>query len=340
VSAVGERGAGPSARTTRSPYHTGELTVQARAGVRTAAARVGGIVQSEIPHSALEFLAQQQFAVVGGADADGRVWASLLTGDPGMLRAPDPRTLHVAVAPPTGDPLTDTLAGPRDPGSPVHVGVLILDVATRRRLRVNGVAEPASGGGVVVGVREAYWICPKYIQRRLIERPPVAGPVPASGGDARPAGALSEAQRGWVTRADTFFIASSHPAAGADASHRGGTPGFVRLERGPGGEDVLVFPDYPGNNMFNTFGNLAVNPAAGLLFVDFERGTTLQLTGTADVMWERELFAAWPGAERAVRFGVAEALEVGDATRLRWRLVERSPFNPPPPLGPPRRRPP
>ena len=88
-------------------------------------------------------------------------------------------------------------------------------------------------------------------------------------------------------------------------------------------------PDYPGNNMFNTFGNLAVNPAAGLLFVDFERGATLQLTGTADVLWEREHLAAFPGAERAVRFRVAEALERPHATTLRWRLVERSPFNPP-----------
>jgi hypothetical protein len=83
--------------------------------------------------------------------------------------------------------------------------------------------------------------------------------------------------------------------------------------------------------MLNTFGNLAVDPAAGLLFVDFASGTTLQLTGSAEVLWDRAQYAAWPGAERAVRFRVDAALERPNGTALRWRLVERSPFNPPAP---------
>jgi hypothetical protein len=122
-----------------------------------------------------------------------------------------------------------------------------------------------------------------------------------------------------------------HAARGADASHRGGEPGFVQLTPGDAGEDVLTFPDYPGNDMFNTFGNLALQPAAGLLFVDFARGATLQLTGTAEVLWAGAPVAAFPGAERAVRFRVVAAVELPEATALRWRLVEPSPYNPPPP---------
>jgi hypothetical protein len=96
--------------------------------------------------------------------------------------------------------------------------------------------------------------------------------------------------------------------------------------------DVLTFPDCPGNNMFNAVGNLAVDPRAGLLFVGFKDGATLQLTGDAEVLCEQDDFRAFAGAERAVRFRVSEALESSEGTKLRWRLTERSPFNPPPPL--------
>ena len=318
-----------------TPYHPGELAVQARAGVLGAAARVGGIISPAVPASADAFLARQPFAVIGAADAAGRVWASLLSGGLGLLRAPDPHTLHVADRLTPKDPLAAALAGAAAPAGGADVGVLVIDLATRRRLRVNGAAEPSADGGLLVRVRQAYWICPKYIQQRALVPPP-AGTTDlwAEAAAAPQAATLTDAQRDWVTCADTFFIASARPAGGADASHRGGEPGFVQLARGAAGEDVLEFPDYPGNNMFNTFGNLAVHPAAGLLFVDFARGATLQLTGTAEVLWERAQYAAWPGGERAVRFRVDAVLERPHGTALRWRLVERSPFNPPTPRVP------
>ena len=315
-----------------APFHAGERAVQARAGVSAAAARVGEIIGPVVPPHAREFLARQQLALMGTSDSQGRVWASLLTGDPGMLRLLDPRTLHIAAAPVAPDPLVGALASAD--GRAVDAGVLLIDLATRRRLRVNGTAEVALEGGVVVHVQRAYWICPKYIQQRRVV---ALGSRVRSPGSAvcapMAATTLTSAQREWIAGADTFFIASAHPTEGADVSHRGGSPGFVRLARGPAGEDVLTFPDYPGNNMFNTFGNLAVSPRAGLLFVDFDGGSTLQLTGSAEVLWTRAEFAVFPGAERAVRFRVMKALESPCATAIRWRLVERSPFNPPAPSG-------
>lgn len=95
---------------------------------------------------------------------------------------------------------------------------------------------------------------------------------------------LTERQQDWITAADTFFIGSAHVQAGTDASHRGGNPGFVQVHD----SRTLRWPDYAGNNLFNTLGNLNVEARAGLLFLDFEHGHTLQLTGSATVSWERK----------------------------------------------------
>ena len=85
------------------------------------------------------------------------------------------------------------------------------------------------------------------------------------------AAALSPKHAQLIANADTFFLGTIHPSRGADASHRGGPPGFVRVDG-----NRLWWPDYPGNNMFNSFGNLAVDPSAALLFIDFDTGTALQ----------------------------------------------------------------
>jgi len=138
---------------------------------------------------------------------------------------------------------------------------------------------------------------------------PAAAPAAAPSVSRR----LDSAQQSRIANADTFFIGTFHPQAGADASHRGGFPGFVRVTAG----DQISFPDYPGNTMFNTLGNLRVNPRAGLLFVDFTTGDVLQLTGRARV-----------GDDFVVTFDLDEVRETRGATRLRFVLVEYSPANP------------
>jgi hypothetical protein len=101
-------------------------------------------------------------------------------------------------------------------------------------------------------------------------------------------------------------------------------PGFVQIAA----PDRLAWPDYSGNTMLQSLGNLSVNPNAGLLFVDFEAGATLQLTGQAKIFWEGARLAGIPGAQRLIEFTIREALETGAALGLRWRLVEYSPVNP------------
>lgn len=276
------------------PFHEGELEVQRRAGVADRAAQVGRIVHSSIPEAARTFATAREFVILGAADGRGRVWATLLRGPAGFLSAPVDHLLHIAAALPPDDPLAVALDAESD------VGVLLIDPITRRRMRVNGRASPAGPGVIEIATREVYSNCPKYIRPREV-RLPAAAPARAVGGQA-----LTPGQAAWIESADTIFIASLHAAAGADVSHRGGPAGFVRVAS----PNRLLLPDYRGNMMFNTLGNLLTHPGAGILLVDFEGGATLQLSGRAAIRWEVDP-AAFPGAERLVELDVEEVIERG-----------------------------
>ena len=269
--------------------------MQRRAGVLDEARAVGRIIGSSLPTGTGRFLARQRFAVAGSLDPGGRVWASLLTGPAGFIEPVDPQLLRLAAQPQPGDPLADDLAARPE------LGLLVLDPRTRQRMRFNG-RGLLSPEGVFLLIEQAYGNCPKYIQLRL----PEPDAETQGAGLTRVTPALDARQRAAIARADTFFIASFHPGGGADASHRGGNPGFVRGL----GPDRIAFDDYPGNTMFNTLGNLVAHPPAGLLFVDFDSGDVLQLTGRALVR-----------PDFSVVFEVHEARETPGASPLRFRFV-------------------
>jgi predicted pyridoxine 5'-phosphate oxidase superfamily flavin-nucleotide-binding protein len=296
-------------------FHAGELAVQERAGVRAQASKIGLGIRAAIPDFACEMLREQRLAVIASVDREGRVWASVLTAAADLIEVLGRDSLRIHAWPAAGDPLRDNVR----PGA--DVGILAIDFSTRRRVRVNGRLELAPVGSLLVRTRQVYVNCPKYIQRRVIDAPLDALVTSAV---AEPRHTLSPAQQRWIADADTFFIASVHPEAGADASHRGGNPGFVRVLS----DDTLLFPDYAGNTMFNTLGNIAANPHVGLLFVDFERGGALQLTGSAAIIWDDPRTREFAGAERLVRVSIDTAIEHAGALHSRWQLVDRSPHNP------------
>jgi predicted pyridoxine 5'-phosphate oxidase superfamily flavin-nucleotide-binding protein len=285
------------------PFHAGELEMQRRAGGLEEAESTGRIIASSLPKGADRFLARQRFAVAATLDASGRVWASLLTGPSGFIEPVDSQLLRLAVQPAPGDPIAENLEARPE------LGLLVLDPATRQRMRFNGRGLRAPEG-VFLLLQQVYGNCPKYIQLRQLER----DAEPEETRTPRVSPTLDERQRTAIARADTFFITSFHPEGGADASHRGGRPGFVRVL----GWDRLAFDDYPGNGMFNTLGNLLAHPRAGLLFLDFEKGDVLQLTGEARVE-----------ADFSVVVHVDEVREALGQSPLRYRLVEPSPSNPP-----------
>lgn len=314
-------------------FHPGELEVQHRAGESDMAARVAHGVHEELPEPVVRFLAAQPFVAIASTDAEGRPHASLLVGPPGFLRAADPRTLVIRALPRAGDPLAEALAradeepGPRaeaigaPPGptgpAPVPVGLLAIEPATRRRVRINGTAR-RDGDRIVVATTEVFSNCPKYISARV----PVAVDR-AAPGERLDAAALGDDDVRLIARSDTFFVASAS-ATGADVSHRGGTPGVVRVS----GPTALSFPDYTGNGMFMTLGNLTLDPRISLLVVDWDTGDLLRIDGAATIDWSAERAAAVAGARRMVDVEVSGVARYPGASPLRWRLEERSRFNP------------
>ncbi|MEU5282567.1 pyridoxamine 5'-phosphate oxidase family protein [Streptomyces sp. NPDC020755] len=307
-----------------SGYHRGEVAVQERAGLARRAASAGRAIRSDIPEVAADFLARQPFLVLGGADDRGRIWATQLTGEPGFLSVPAPDTLVVGALPPPGDPLAGLLSGAGTGGSaPARVGMIAIEPATRRRMRMNGRAA-RDGNGLRVDLDQAVANCPKYIQERRHRRI-APGEETGQRSTVTDGDALSPAQQEALRTADTFFVATASDRGDADASHRGGNPGFVQVLT----PRLLRWPDYAGNGMFLTLGNLELNPAAGLLVPDWDTGASLHLTGFARTVWDGDAVARVPGAERLVEFEVTAVREIAAASPLRWSDPAFHRFNPP-----------
>ncbi|MFV8051274.1 pyridoxamine 5'-phosphate oxidase family protein [Mycobacterium sp. 48b] len=294
-------------------YHSGELAVQRRMGQEAIATRVGRMIRTEVPAAAAEFLAEQPMIVIAAADDDGRVWTSLIAGPPGFVHADDPRTILLDALPAPDDPVRDALLGRQ------QIGMIAIEPQTRRRMRVNGSTEPA-GTGLRIHTDQVYSNCPKYISRRdITEVRSSTEPPGVHRGES-----LTPRQQEIIATADAFFIGSADATGNADASHRGGNPGFLQVLS----PRQLRWPDYRGNSMFMTLGNIEANPRCGLLVVDWSSGSTLQLTGTAEINWNEADSSA--GAQCAVDFTVDEVVELTHVSPLRWSTAELSPANPGP----------
>jgi len=289
-----------------SPFHAGEHRVQERLGVRAIEEWARKVVRPYLPEQHREFYASLPFLVAAGRDEQGRPWATLLTGQPGFASSPDPESLAIAAEPGPGDALADAFAEGAD------IGFLGIELATRRRNRINGRVAGRRPGSIACAVGQTFGNCPQYIHERAwrwIDREPA--------GTATRGRTLTAAQRAWIAGADTFFIATGHrgsgehPSFGMDASHRGGAPGFVTVVD----DRRLTIPDYPGNNHYNTLGNLELDPRAGLLFVSFATGSLLQLTGRMTVEWSPDAAAH---ADRLLHFEVDEIVEQPTVLPLRW----------------------
>lgn len=305
---------------TQSPFHAGELAIQARLGVQEQMDRQGRrVIREFLPEQHRQFFAQLPFLIAGTVDAVGNPWASILVGTPGFLSTPNDHTLHIAATPLFGDPLATTLT------NGIDIGLLGIELPTRRRNRLNGTVIATQNDRIEVQVKQCFGNCPQYIQARRSE---LAEFDREKAQLVHSIERFGEPERTIVTTSDTFFIATAYraesagAASGVDVSHRGGKPGFVRIDD----DYTLTIPDFVGNNHFNTFGNLELNPRAGLLFIDFEQGSLLYLTGTAKVIWEGAEILAYAGAERLLRFQLDRGYLVQGSLPLSWSAPEFSPF--------------
>jgi uncharacterized protein len=286
-----------------SPFHPAELALQERFGRRRmlAAPARRGVRDHLIPQHR-EFFQQLPFLLVGSIDASGQPWASIVAGTPGFAISPDPQHLHVGVLPHAGDPLAHNLLD----GAPV--ALLGIELPTRRRNRLNGTITAVDAAGWTVGVVQSFGNCPQYIQSRDFR---FVAPVTASAAQQGSRNQrLPVEDQALIASADTFFIASANlhkedgESYGADVSHRGGRPGFVRIDD----DRTLTVPDFIGNFFFNTIGNLQVNPRAGLLFLDFSTGDVLMLRTRTSVIWDGDEVRAFEGAQRLLRFEIDETI--------------------------------
>ncbi|NYG31700.1 pyridoxamine 5'-phosphate oxidase family protein [Sphaerotilus montanus] len=309
-----------------NPFHAGEQAVHERLGIRERMVSLGQrVIRTAMPEQHQRFFEQLPFLLAGSVDGAGRPWASVLVGRPGFVQAPDARRLDFHARPIPGDPLAEGLV----PGA--QLGFLGIELHTRRRNRVNGHVVATDAGGFSVEVDQSVGNCPQYIQGRACTWVRDAADLRPRGTEAL--SALDADARALIARSDTLFIATQAPATadgadvatgrGADVSHRGGRPGFVKIEDA----HTFLVPDFTGNFFFMTLGNLQLNPRAGVLFIDFETGDLLTLTGTAEVVWEGEALKAFDGAERAWRFRLDGGWRLREALPLRWAFRDFSPHS-------------
>lgn len=301
-------------------FHSGELEIQKRTGEAELAERNKKIVTPFIVKGAINFVEKQPMVIVGSRDQEKELWASILIGNFGFVKVPDPATIIFDTGKLVSNPGDIFYSNIADDN---QIGSLFIELDTRKRLRVNGSCQ-VKDSKIEFSVEQAYPNCPKYIQRRVISMPEYFEKTEpeSTGGKELTKDAIS-----WIKRADTFFVASAGMDGRLDVSHRGGNPGFIQITA----DGSLKIPDYPGASFFNTLGNVLQNPKVGLLFIDFEKRETLQLTGTASLLFEQnseEDLLRTKGTGRFWFFESRHWIHTIEHHRVGWSFLEYSPFNP------------
>ena len=304
--------------TLSGPFHRGEREMQTLAGVRDRMdQRAGRAIRDFMPEQHRAFFAALPLLSLAVCDREGWPAATILAGAPGFAASPDPRTLRIEMPPDLASPPGAAI------GPGVSVGLLGIALATRRRNRLNGRVARTDARGFDVAVVQSFGNCAQYIQAREIGPAPPGAAAPGAAGNVDRLAALDGPARRLIVGADTMFVASAdRPGADAaiDISHRGGRPGFLRLDG-----EVLTVPDFAGNHYFNTLGNFRTNPRAALLFPDFATGALLHLSGIVELVEGSTEVAAFRGAERLWRVRVTAAWRHSDALPRGWSAPELAP---------------
>lgn len=317
-------------RTTQSPFHFGERIVQQR--VNGADSPIPGQknIKPYMTSQHRDFFNKLPMLFFATQDQLQRPWASVIVGQPGFINTPTDQEMVISEPPIAAEHIFGEIQ------KNAAVGLLGLDFTNRRRNRMNGridslnidKTEGAHGAKIHIKVDQAFGNCPKYIQTRELISNSQSGRQNNNYHSIVSGKSFSQQMQQLISQSDTFFIASQYltkqdaAELGTDMSHRGGNPGFVRLLD----DRTIEWPDFVGNNYFNTLGNIEMDPRTSLLFLDYETGDLLTLTGKAQIIWDNSEINAFEGAERLVRFELDEAIYIANACPITWQLNSRSPF--------------
>ncbi|KAF9585422.1 hypothetical protein BGW38_002471 [Lunasporangiospora selenospora] len=340
-------------------WHSGERAVQDLLHVRQAVEQGSRFFRPSLTTQMQDFVPGLRYMFLGTLDEKGRPWVSMLAGPLGFMHSPNSKTLEIKTTLDSRrhsqglpDPiLHNLLAGEVSTSGKRNWGGVALDFSNRRRNKMNGViyekdlvqVDPRSGEfHVRLTVEQTIGNCPKYITIRELEDTPLPGvgtiedvkseDIQTHSGEFS---GLTAPEKAVIQQADSFFIASRFiddtlldQTSGMDCNHRGGNPGFVRINDGK----TLVLPDYSGNRFFNTLGNVFNDPRIGLLFIDFNTGDTLHLTGRAQIFVGMDAQAVYPHAQRAVQVVLDGSILRKSSIPFKLRTSQLSPYNPIVPL--------
>lgn len=307
-------------KTNQSQFHSAEVAVQERLGIAELVAKYSeGFIRSVMPEQHRKFYSELPFVVLGVTDHKGYPWPIPLFGQAGFIQSPNEITLHF-----TGLPsLINTLDIEFITGK--KIGILGIQLSTRRRNRVNGVIQIIGDDSFSIQVEQSFGNCPKYIQKRELTWVSHSQSLPQNP-DEKLTTAIDVNAIALIEDADTFFIASrtkyfdKDKRSGIDASHRGGKPGFVKVEN-----NRLKFPDFRGNGFFNTLGNIESDSRVGLFFPDFSTGNAVFVAGQASILWDKEAREGFNGAERIVEIKIEKSVYLPAFMAMTAELEEFSP---------------
>lgn len=300
-------------------FHQGQLAVQKITGQEDLANMRIPMIDSCLHAQSQGFIEHQILAFLGTEDSNGALWLSLIVGERGFISVPSLHEIKFNL---------DKIHSPKEDiffeniKTKPTVGLLFHDAARRARYRAWGRVNEKDGY-LSFGIKMGYPSCPKHIQREHIE-------VSNTSTDLSPqyenGTMLGELEKAWILNAHTFFISTQTPNGDVESSHRGGDPGFIEiLDNG-----TIRVPDYHGNSMFSTLGNLYENPKAALLFIDYEKGKTLQLSGLAELQFEqnsKEDFYQSGETGRFWTFQTKQWVKTTNHHKVNTNFIDFSPYN-------------
>jgi len=301
-------------------FSKGELYVQKLAGEdQVAKTRTPMAMNSQLSNFFASFIENQLLFTITSIDENANVWVSMISGTPNFIKVIDSSKIRIdktCIVSPLEDIFYNNIKHKK------NVGLLFIDWETSRRYRLNGVIKQ-EGSDLVINIEETYGICPKYIQKRSFEYTNISTiPILVTKGNT-----LKENHKLLIENTNTFFLGTQGINNTVDASHKGGKLGFLKFIN----NDTIRIPDYPGNSMFNSLGNLYENPNSGLLFIDYKTNTMLQLSGKGEIQFNQTNEHDLTQSGNTGRFWLFKPelwILTENFNQINWSFINYSPFNP------------